>query len=149
MSGNYQDPRWQRLRLEVMQRDNFACVACRDSESPLHVHHKEYHGELWDTPIGRLQTLCDLCHKVLGRHPKGGIYWVRSGDEEPFLVVSHCPLCHYDSFEVERSNLYEGPDGSRYERLYCGSKTCDWWYPLFFTVLFRTWGLHDGKPKDG
>ena len=95
MPGDYQDPRWQRLRLEIMQRDGFACVACGDAESTLHVHHKQYHGELWNTPPADLQTLCESCHRDLGKHPKAGIYWVRGDDFplRPFIVIRHCPGC--------------------------------------------------------
>lgn len=142
MSDSYKDPRWQKLRLEVMDRDGWACVACMDSSTTLHVHHMDYHGEPWETPIGQLQTLCEDCHKVLGKHPKGGIYWSRSNDREPFIVVRHCPSCRNDSF-------FERSAGEEFDRLCCDNESCDWWYPLFIPVLFRTWGYHDGKPRTG
>lgn len=149
MSDSYKDPRWQKLRLEVMDRDGWACVACLETGTTLHVHHKDYHGEPWETPIGQLQTLCEDCHKVLGKHPKGGIYWCRSkpsefGDGGPFLVVQHCPSCRNDSFTVWK---VEGD----YDRLCCDEESCGWWYPLFIEVLFRTWQYRPffGKPKKG
>ena len=148
MSDAYKDPRWQRVRLEVMERDGWACVACLDKTSTLHVHHKDYHGELWDTPLDMLQTLCESCHAALGKHPKGGIYWVRSGDVNPFVVVRHCPSCRHDCFEVEGQAFIESL-GGRFDRLCCASTSCDWWYPLVFETMFRTWEYHDGKPKDG
>lgn len=150
MSDSYKDPRWQKLRLEVMERDGWSCVACGDGGNTLHVHHMAYHGELWDTPVEFLQTLCEGCHKCLGKHPKGGIYWVRGSDGEPFVVVRHCPMCRNDGFSVERDDLFscEGVEG-KFDRLFCDSKSCDWWYPLFVPVLFKTWNYHDGKPKDG
>jgi hypothetical protein len=151
MSDSYKDPRWQKLRLEVMNRDGWACVACLDAGTSLQVHHLDYHGELWETPMDQLQTLCEDCHKVLGKHPKGGIYWVRSKiDGNPFLVVRHCPFCRSDSFSIERKNLLsvEGMDG-QFERLYCDKESCDWWYPLFIPVLFRTWEYHPGEPRKG
>lgn len=56
------DPRWQRLRLEVYQRDGFACRYCQDTKTTLNVHHLEYSGNPWDAPIDKLITLCEHCH---------------------------------------------------------------------------------------
>lgn len=59
-----QDPRWQRKRLEIMQRDEFHCQMCGDSESTLNVHHGYYakNREPWEYPPESLWTLCDRCH---------------------------------------------------------------------------------------
>ena len=62
-SEKLRDPRWQRKRLEVMQRDNFECKWCMNNEKTLNVHHLQYSGEPWDTPIEHLITLCEDCHK--------------------------------------------------------------------------------------
>jgi 5-methylcytosine-specific restriction endonuclease McrA len=61
------DPRWQRRRLEIMERDGWACQDCGDSENTLAVHHLRYHhGRLpWDMPDGSLVTVCCLCHELL------------------------------------------------------------------------------------
>jgi hypothetical protein len=69
MSSEYseklKDPRWQRMRLEVFQRDGFRCVACDDSKTTLHVHHLIYSkGEPWDSPMETLETLCEDCHDL-------------------------------------------------------------------------------------
>lgn len=58
------DPRWQKKRLEILQRDNFTCQHCWDKESTLHVHHKEYFKGLdpWDIKNDYLVTLCESCH---------------------------------------------------------------------------------------
>lgn len=56
------DPRWQRLRLEVMQRDGFTCCRCRSANKILNVNHLVYSGEPWDAPIEALETLCEVCH---------------------------------------------------------------------------------------
>jgi hypothetical protein len=60
------DPRWQRKRLEVMQRDNFTCRHCFDKDSPLHVHHRVYCSGLdpWDYGDLALVTLCESCHEA-------------------------------------------------------------------------------------
>lgn len=62
-SDKLKDPRWQRKRLEVMQRDKFRCLVCGDDKSTLHVHHLAYHGDPWKTPLGMLETLCESCHE--------------------------------------------------------------------------------------
>lgn len=57
------DPRWQRKRLEILNRDDFRCRFCCDNENTLHVHHLSYHGNPWDTPNDQLITLCEDCHE--------------------------------------------------------------------------------------
>ncbi len=58
------DPRWQKKRLEIMQRDNFTCQLCFSSTKTLHVHHLDYVGSYpWDTPDDQLLTVCEGCHK--------------------------------------------------------------------------------------
>lgn len=58
------DPRWQKKRLEVLQRDDFTCKLCWDSKTTLHVHHKSYHGDPWETPSEELVTYCEYCHTI-------------------------------------------------------------------------------------
>jgi len=95
------DPRWQKKRLEVMDRDNWRCVACGRPDQMLHVHHIAYTNKPWEAPLSDLQTLCERCHDELGKHPKGGPYYVVEMDEyEPGVgdthlkvAYRHCPLC--------------------------------------------------------
>jgi len=108
-SSMLRDPRWQKKRLEIMQRDNFQCVACLRKNKTLHVHHKKYIGKPWEAKDNDLQTLCEYCHKALGPHPKGGIWWEPIDDESGHSVGfswSNCPICgstdlrekgHYDA----------------------------------------------------
>ena len=64
------DPRWQKKRLEILQRDEFACQNCFDTETTLHVHHRYYKkGNLpWDYPEKSLVTLCEICHEYETTH---------------------------------------------------------------------------------
>ena len=57
-------PKWQRKRLEIMQRDNFTCAECSFDDRQLAVHHKEYIKgfKAWEYPNVMLTTLCDICH---------------------------------------------------------------------------------------
>ena len=58
------DPRWQKKRLEILNRDGFKCKYCGDSESTLHVHHKRYFaGDPWDINNSCLVALCADCHE--------------------------------------------------------------------------------------
>lgn len=63
-SDKLKDPRWQKKRLEIMNRDNWTCKLCGDKGSPLQVHHLEYsrNGNPWDVEDKHLTTLCDHCH---------------------------------------------------------------------------------------
>lgn len=58
------DPRWQKKRLEIMNRDNFKCVMCGFGDRTLCVHHKQYIKgfKAWEYPEPLLITLCDVCH---------------------------------------------------------------------------------------
>lgn len=63
-SEKLKNPKWQKKRLEILQRDNFKCCNCLNGESTLHVHHSMYLGkEPWETPSECLDTLCEHCHE--------------------------------------------------------------------------------------
>lgn len=64
-SEKLKDPRWQRRRLEIMERDVFQCQMCFDRDNTLTVHHKEYLKGLepWEYEDDLLVTLCERCHK--------------------------------------------------------------------------------------
>jgi hypothetical protein len=59
------DPRWQKKRLEIFQRDDFTCQRCYSTENTLNVHHLYYipDREPWDYPNDILITLCQECHE--------------------------------------------------------------------------------------
>lgn len=58
------DPRWQKLRLQVFERDNFTCRYCESTDKTLHAHHRYYepNTDPWDYPLSALVTLCCECH---------------------------------------------------------------------------------------
>jgi hypothetical protein len=64
-----QDPRWQQIRLRVFERDDFRCRKCDCNTKPLHVHHINYEPgfDPWDYDDLQLITLCETCHKEVGR----------------------------------------------------------------------------------
>lgn len=59
------DPRWQKKRLAILERDEWRCRMCGDDENTLHVHHRYYsNGEPWEIDDKALVTLCADCHEV-------------------------------------------------------------------------------------
>ena len=59
------DPRWQKVRLQVMQRDGWECRRCGHVK-PLQVHHGYYQFGLepWEYPLDSLSSLCEECHEI-------------------------------------------------------------------------------------
>ena len=65
-SEKLKDPRWQKKRLEILNRDHFTCTNCEETTKTLHVHHILYHSgkDPWDYPESDLETLCVDCHEI-------------------------------------------------------------------------------------
>ena len=59
------DPRWQKKRLQIMNRDNFTCRSCGDTSTTLHIHHLAYTWGTapWEYEDKFLITLCENCHE--------------------------------------------------------------------------------------
>lgn len=59
-------PRWQKKRLEIMQRDGFGCQWCLATDKTLNVHHLYYApGRApWEYEDGSLVTICEDCHSA-------------------------------------------------------------------------------------
>jgi len=64
-SDKLKDPRWQKKRLAILERDSWMCRFCREKKETLHIHHVGYFPRIepWDVPGGFLITLCESCHK--------------------------------------------------------------------------------------
>lgn len=59
-------PKWQRKRLEIMQRDDFKCQLCGDENTTLNVHHIKYFNfEPWNIESKYLITICFHCHESI------------------------------------------------------------------------------------
>ncbi len=65
-SEKLKDPRWQKKRLEILERDNWTCLWCGHKDDTLHVHHVEYikGKEPWDYDDAYYQTTCNICHSL-------------------------------------------------------------------------------------
>ena len=61
----FKDPRWQKKRLEILERDEWCCRICFDDKSTLNVHHRYYikNRAPWEYKLCELVTLCEKCHK--------------------------------------------------------------------------------------
>jgi hypothetical protein len=66
-ADHYKDSRWQKKRLEIMERDNWTCRSCGASGEgvTLNVHHAYYKSgnKPWEYPQQDLVTWCEDCHK--------------------------------------------------------------------------------------
>jgi hypothetical protein len=64
-SEKLKDPRWQKKRLSILNRDSFTCQHCGSKENTLHVHHLVYlkSTDPWEYKDEYLLTLCFECHK--------------------------------------------------------------------------------------
>jgi hypothetical protein len=67
-SEKLKDPRWQKKRLEIFERDKWKCQSCGGKTNTLQVHHRYYQRGCnpWDYPDECYQTLCEQCHKLAG-----------------------------------------------------------------------------------
>ncbi len=66
-SEKLKDPRWQKMRLQVMERDYFSCLHCHSQDKTLNVHHTYYEPNRmpWDYPIESFMTVCEDCHEEI------------------------------------------------------------------------------------
>lgn len=65
-SEKLKDPRWQKKRLAILDRDGWKCTNCDATDKTLHVHHEEYRwgADPWDYSDEKLTTLCFECHEL-------------------------------------------------------------------------------------
>lgn len=130
-SEKLRDPRWQRKRLEIMQRDNFTCTQCGDFESTLNIHHWKYNGEPWDAGDENLTTVCEICHKYIEIDKKFNEEMLHSAS----LHLNHLSFRH--------------PTGARFRFLQVGEiiKDGDEWYNnMEYWCVF---GRAIGQPYSG
>ena len=63
-TDKFKDPRWQKKRMDVLNRADFACEGCSSKDKTLHIHHGyyEYGLDPWDYDDSTLWCLCEECH---------------------------------------------------------------------------------------
>lgn len=121
------NPKWQRMRLEIMDRDNWTCTKCYAKDKFLHVHHRLYIDgrKPWEYCISDLETVCESCHfdihriqKLYSSAPlevKFNMWYELIGDSpkvkniikhDVFLIIelygsdNHCQILHVPSFKA-------------------------------------------------
>jgi 5-methylcytosine-specific restriction endonuclease McrA len=57
----YRGPGWERVRQQVLKRDNFTCQHC-GARNDIHVHHIIPYRKTKDNSLSNLITLCRSCH---------------------------------------------------------------------------------------
>lgn len=63
-SEKLKHPKWQKKRLEILNRDKFTCQSCKAEDKTLHIHHFQYRNcEPWEYDNKELITLCEKCHE--------------------------------------------------------------------------------------
>ncbi len=124
-SDKLQDPRWQKKRLEILNRDEWTCVWCCDSETTLHVHHLIYSPgvEPWDIPNKYLITICDNCHQV-------------EHEERPHAeskLLHNIKLCRFNYNDID--NLAEA--------FFELQSNMDWIPDVIATIIKHAFSSHD------
>jgi 5-methylcytosine-specific restriction endonuclease McrA len=107
-SEKLRNPLWQKMRLEILQRDNFTCKFCgsglNDGKN-LQVHHILYkRRDPWDYPEYLYQTLCDSCHSERQHLTDKSVDAVRiavANVPTPRLIAVVTKLCSEAMLEIE------------------------------------------------
>jgi len=101
-------PKWQKKRLEIMQRDGFKCAICKNTERMQHVHHISYiEGKKpWEYDNNMLITLCDQCHD-----------WIHTGSK--FNVSENNGFLNvYDFLSISPSIMLEAESIGNHEGIW-------------------------------
>jgi hypothetical protein len=106
-------PKWQKKRLEILERDNYECRECKSKDRKLHVHHGYYDRDrlAWEYENKYLHTLCESCHKV--HHEKLQMLMKLSGEMLPTTIDFIYGILYYLDQVATRGTDYDNGD------LYC------------------------------
>jgi len=107
-SEKLKDPRWQKRRLEILNRDNFTCQVCGDTKNTLHVHHKKYFKEPWDAANWALITLCSSCHsreEWLLKNEGRNVSLLKSIEVDVLTEVGYLSECYEGKTHILRSEI--------------------------------------------
>ena len=103
------DPRWQKKRLEILNRDDFKCKCCGDEKSTLHVHHQFYlsNHKPWDYEDSILLTLCEECHLC------EELWKSDDGKFMEIMLTFGLTRCHINSFVLQLWSYLEDKQDKR------------------------------------
>ena len=98
----YKHPKWQKKRLEILERDDWKCQSCGNIKSTLHVHHKEYikDNKIWDYDNNNFITYCESCHEIIHGFKKD----IKHVIDNSFVNTSNLQYLYY--IIVGLSNMY-------------------------------------------
>lgn len=81
-------PKWQKKRLEILQRDEFKCCYCNDTETELQIHHLKYTQEPWQAPNKDLITLCKHCHSLVSKYKSLDVIFIEKNCYDSHDIIS-------------------------------------------------------------
>ena len=98
----YSHPKWQKKRLEILERDDWKCQSCGNTKSTLHVHHMEYikDNKIWDYDNNNFITYCESCHEIIHGFKKDIKYVI----DNSFVNTINLEYLYY--IIVGLSNMY-------------------------------------------
>lgn len=100
------DPRWQKKRLEIFERDLFTCQHCMSTTKTLCIHHIRYFGMPWECPNKFLITLCEDCHDIEESRKNMDFYSVFSESgltrKDLLLLIEHV---NYYTQEIDHRDV--------------------------------------------
>lgn len=105
-SDQLKDPRWQKKRLGIMNRDGFKCKLCNDESSTLHAHHivYDYNKMPWEYDDNQIITVCEMHHTAI--HEFENIRIVNNGALNVFDFIQEFPwsLMYYSHIENHKGD---------------------------------------------
>jgi len=117
-------PKWQKKRLEILERDNFTCQLCGDKETCLNIHHKKYisNRKPWKYDNEDLITLCEDCHNTFEKLKK---YYSSIGNKD-INTLSILKLTNETSYRI----LFVLEQSKFCTRLHICERDKDYWHVL-------------------
>jgi hypothetical protein len=109
-SEKLKSPKWQKKRLEILNRDKFKCKLCLDTETELQIHHLKYTKEPWDAPNKDLITYCKHCHKLVSTCKDINILKVlkvKSPNKITSIIVDYISNVHQTGLFLYYENVNE------------------------------------------
>ena len=102
-TDQYKDSRWQKKRLEILERDGWKCHACgkgADDAITLNVHHAFYERgrKVWEYDNGDLMSLCEGCHALMHEVKKEFCGGLMMHEAYHMKWMLNCMRKHYDLF---------------------------------------------------
>lgn len=113
----FKDPKWQKKRLQILERDGWCCQVCYNADDTLHIHHRWYEKgkDPWEYPDDCLVTLCDGCHEdetqsirlICGNLTQAVKSKFLSGDIIELVVgFTEMPIVHVPSIQAAALNWF-------------------------------------------